>query len=80
MAEKKTRRPGVPCPVCGERQSKVLRTVPKDHGLQRIRRCAKCGLRFVTGETTTKADTCVTTLNTAITAALESLGHTPRLR
>lgn len=39
-----------PCPACGHRRCHVIDPRPIDFGVERTRRCEKCGTRFLTVE------------------------------
>jgi hypothetical protein len=74
----KSRRAAMPCPHCAERLSEVVRTTARGDGLQRIRRCLKCGRRFITREATAKSDTSVTTLATDVVSLIHAMGIVPK--
>lgn len=74
----KSRRPGVPCPTCGNAVSQVMRTTARGDSLQRIRSCSQCQRRFVTRESFTKSDIDVMSLATGVTSLIHALGMSPR--
>lgn len=78
-AKTRQRRPGIPCPHCQGRFSKVLRTAPRGVSIQRVHLCASdtCGKRFVSTQTTEKNDTAVTMLRTAVISFMNTLNTSP---
>lgn len=43
--------PKIPCPKCGEYESRVTNTRPSPTGVYRRRECLQCGHRYSTEET-----------------------------
>lgn len=73
----RSKRPGVPCPLCGSGYSKVIRTTRKGLALQRRRECLNCCKRFSTWEATKKNDTGVGDLAAGVISLIRSLGLHP---
>jgi len=76
MTRKRTRRPWLPCPVCGSQDSEVLE-VCKRVG-DRRRHCKKCGEEFRTTESVARRTTGIANPVFSPESVLSAIRSTPQ--